>query len=323
MNTFQHNAHDKQAGFGLVEILVALTLSMFLMGGIIQVYLANKQSYRMTEGMSRLQENARYSMKSLSLNLQPGGYRGCLGAKDRNFVNTLALKDAASPYDFGVSVTGTDGGSASDTVTMRRAIGGNSIAVVNAMANKSDSIRLNANDPDYSKLQQYQILTISDCEVAAVFMITNDPQNSIAGGVGTIEHTTGVVAPAGGLNAGQSNTTTYLGHIFGAQTSSVATVYSSASVTYELDTGTGGRQSLFASTNELVEGVQDFQVTYGLLDGSGKIQYLSASSVAAADWPAVETLRVALTLDTVQYVNSEGTIEKSFGRTFRVRNRNP
>jgi len=320
MITVQHNAHDQQAGFGLVEILVALTLSMFLMGGIIQVYLANKQSYRMTEGLSRLQENARYSMKSLSLNLQPGGYRGCLGAKDRNFVNTLAVKDATSPYDFGVSVTGNDGGSGSDTVTLRRAIGGDSIAVVNAMAHKSDVITLDASDPDYSRLQQYQILTISDCEVAAVFMITNDPKKN---SMGTIEHKTGVVAPAGGLNEGQSNSTEYLSHIFGAKTASVATVYSSASVTYELATGAGGHLSLFASNQELVEGVQDFQVTYGLplSDGSGNIQYLSAST--GLNWPAVETLRVALTLDTVEDVNSNGTIAKSFGRTFRVRNRNP
>jgi type IV pilus assembly protein PilW len=323
MNTVQHHAHHKQSGFGLVEILVALTLSMFLMAGIFQVYLANKQSYRMTEGLSRMQENARYALKSLDLNLQPGGFRGCLGDNPLHYDNNLTEQSPSSDYNFVVSVTGTEGGSNADTVTLRRAIGGAAIDVVEPMAHKADSIKLNANDPDYARLEQYQILTVSDCEVAAVFMITNDPQAAISGGVGTIEHKTGIVAPTGGPNPGQSNNDEFLGQIFGAKTTSVARTYSSVSVTYRLDTGTGGRQSLFAGSQELVEGVQDFQVTYGLPDGNGNIQYLSASSLGQDDWPEVETLRVALTLDTVEDVTSNGTIEKNFGRTFRVRNRNP
>ncbi|MBT4077240.1 MAG: prepilin-type N-terminal cleavage/methylation domain-containing protein, partial [Gammaproteobacteria bacterium] len=40
---------SKQTGLSLVEIMVALVISLFLMGGITQVYLGNNASYRFSD----------------------------------------------------------------------------------------------------------------------------------------------------------------------------------------------------------------------------------------------------------------------------------
>ena len=319
MNTTKLNPHNTQSGFGVVEMLVALAISSFLIAGVVQIYLANKQSYRMAEGLSRLQENARFSMKTLSLAMEPGGYRGCLQASPENFVNTLSIK--TDDYDFGASVVGTEGGANPDSVTLRRAVGRVSIDVVEPMASQTATIRLDAADPDYADLEQYQVLMISDCAHSAVFMVTNDPQSS--GGI--IRHDAGVVAPGTAPNPGQSNATRDLQHIYGAKTNAVATIYTAASATYTLAPGTSGELSLFSGADELVEGVQDMQVTYGLQAG-GNTQFVSAAGVT--DWETVESIRVALNMNTVEPVTTVGgggtnTIDKTYGRTFRVRNRRP
>ena len=47
----------KQWGISLVEVLVAMVISLFLLSGIIQVYLTNTASYSFTNAISRIQEN--------------------------------------------------------------------------------------------------------------------------------------------------------------------------------------------------------------------------------------------------------------------------
>lgn len=47
------------SGFTLIEIMVALLISAFLLAGVISIALSNRQSYQTKESMSRLQENLR------------------------------------------------------------------------------------------------------------------------------------------------------------------------------------------------------------------------------------------------------------------------
>lgn len=66
--------HRQQRGLTLVEIMVALTISLLLMAGVIQVLLSNKVSHNLQNGMGRLQENARAAMDVLALNVSMAGY---------------------------------------------------------------------------------------------------------------------------------------------------------------------------------------------------------------------------------------------------------
>lgn len=49
----------RQAGVGLVEIMIAMVIGLFVVGGLTQIFLSNKQGFRVQEAQSRLQENAR------------------------------------------------------------------------------------------------------------------------------------------------------------------------------------------------------------------------------------------------------------------------
>ena len=56
------NSHKHQSGISLVEILVSLVISLFLLGGIVQVYLGNKTTFKFSNAISEVQENGRFSL---------------------------------------------------------------------------------------------------------------------------------------------------------------------------------------------------------------------------------------------------------------------
>lgn len=66
-----------QAGMTLVELMIALLIGAFLLGGVLQIFINSKQTYRMQEGLSRLQENGRFAMEFLSSDIRMAGYWGC------------------------------------------------------------------------------------------------------------------------------------------------------------------------------------------------------------------------------------------------------
>lgn len=89
---------SRQHGLTLVEILVALTISLLLLAGIVQVFIGNKNTYRLQEGLSRMQESGRFITEYLARNIRSAGYMGCL-SRNAPVTNTLNNADT-SPYDF-------------------------------------------------------------------------------------------------------------------------------------------------------------------------------------------------------------------------------
>jgi type IV pilus assembly protein PilW len=67
----------RQKGLTLVEILIALLIGVFLTAGVIQVFIGTKQTYRMQDALSRLQENGRLAMELIGRDIRSGDYREC------------------------------------------------------------------------------------------------------------------------------------------------------------------------------------------------------------------------------------------------------
>lgn len=68
------NSRKAQAGLSIVELLVALVVSMLLMTGVVQVFLASKQTYASNEAASRLQENGRFALEFIAQSARHAGY---------------------------------------------------------------------------------------------------------------------------------------------------------------------------------------------------------------------------------------------------------
>ncbi len=64
-------------GFTLAELLIALVIGVFLMGGMMHLLWGSQQSYRFHEAFSRLQEDGRFLADRLSHDLRMTGLTGC------------------------------------------------------------------------------------------------------------------------------------------------------------------------------------------------------------------------------------------------------
>jgi len=63
-----------QKGFTLVEIMVAITLSLILMAGVGQIYLSSKESFRIQNELAQIQENQRIAVQFLQHDIRQAGF---------------------------------------------------------------------------------------------------------------------------------------------------------------------------------------------------------------------------------------------------------
>lgn len=69
--------HKYQGGIGLVELMIAMTLSLVIGAAVIQVFLSQRQTYRTQDDMARIQENARFAFEQIAQDIRQVGYWGC------------------------------------------------------------------------------------------------------------------------------------------------------------------------------------------------------------------------------------------------------
>lgn len=70
-----NNRSRRQSGLSMIELLVALAISSFLILGITQIYLDNKRNYLFQQGQAGNQENGRFAMMFLDQQLAKVGFR--------------------------------------------------------------------------------------------------------------------------------------------------------------------------------------------------------------------------------------------------------
>ena len=68
--------HHDCRGFSLVELMVALVITLILLAGIGQIFLSSKKSYTLQDSLARIQETGRYAMEMLAQDLRRAGYWG-------------------------------------------------------------------------------------------------------------------------------------------------------------------------------------------------------------------------------------------------------
>lgn len=64
------------AGFTLIELMVAMSIGLVLIGGALYVYAQSSSSYRAADSISRLQETARFALDTLEPDLRLAGFWG-------------------------------------------------------------------------------------------------------------------------------------------------------------------------------------------------------------------------------------------------------
>lgn len=69
------NFRKLQAGLSIIELMVAMTISSFLIIGVTQIYIDNRHSYIFQQNQSENQEGSRFALLLLQQTLSKAGYR--------------------------------------------------------------------------------------------------------------------------------------------------------------------------------------------------------------------------------------------------------
>lgn len=296
-----------QSGMTLVEIMIALLIGAFLLGGVLQIFIGSKQSYRLTEGQSRLQENARYALEMLRHDIQLSGYLGCSGVSASNPIITanapLIAPTAATPI-----VTGGNGSNTGSFITPSPAL---SSSPLNTVVKNTDAITVQFGE----SCSGFTTTTMSTVNPSAAIS-ANHTCGTLTLGTGTTATTLGTP-----LIIGNCDST----HIFRASadtsqnkdTTATATLALSKtypmnseimlfhSYTYFIRENPGAQPALYRIDNndlsgaqEMIEGIENMQITYGVdtdADGSAN-QYL----VTPGNWTQVISVRIVLTARSIE-----------------------
>lgn len=110
----------KNQGFSLTELVIAITLSFIMLGGVLQLFFNSKQIYLLSNAYSQLQENGRFATEYLARLIRLSGYRSA--PSNTQFPNQSSIFSSASPY---ISVSTTPGVNGSDVLTVRYQGSGN------------------------------------------------------------------------------------------------------------------------------------------------------------------------------------------------------
>lgn len=201
----------RNAGLTLVELMVALTIGLIIVGAIMALYLSSQHVYRAQDNLSRLQEDSRYGVNTMERTLRMTGFEGCMTGHTplHNQLNTGNPPPA--PYNFAQPLQGYSyvagawtpsappssvlnalatpayppdnyppGGSyvvdtASDIVTVQFADPSQAINVTQPSGNAATLlIGAGLQNPFYSG----QILLVTNCASADIFQVTGNPQGN-------------------------------------------------------------------------------------------------------------------------------------------------
>lgn len=309
----------RQYGLTIIEMMVAMVIGLILLAGMLQIFLGNRQSYRLQEASAAVQESVRFASEFVTHDVRMAGYLGCVtNITPVNNVDTSKhdpakkLNDSTGLFTAAGSLRGysyngtfpadlaTLGLSAAqvvkgtDIIVIQRAEscpGGDIVCHNNSstpgktcpgVSGYVNSAEYKIADNRACNVQQNDIVLITNCTTADIHAVTNNPNGSI--------HVT--IAHGASLNKSPK-----LSNSYGAGSA----MQRMTAMAYYIGFGASGEPALFRYrlegaafvSEELVEGIYDMDILYGHdTDNDGvPNRYVTADDLAVADWDAVVATR--------------------------------
>ena len=110
-----------QGGFGLIEMMVAIVMALFVLAGLVSVFINMKVSYQAQDSLNQAQENERIALGMLRTFIQQGGFATVWNATS-GYVDPSGLFAVDTTNGFGAAgqwITGVTNTGASDTISVR------------------------------------------------------------------------------------------------------------------------------------------------------------------------------------------------------------
>ena len=254
-----------QKGFSLIELMIAITLALIIIGAIGYFYLGTRQAYRSTDNLSQLQENQRVALDVIARDIRMAGYVGCVnigGSQINVIANTPPSTTPATMaqiYKNGAGWTNPTTApiiarvAGTDVIEIRFASG--SANVQSKMTSISAQIKIYSNTANFAA---GDVLMVSDCSSTDIFRATTVSASS---------------SPVTIAHASSSNTANFLSKVYDTN----ATIMAFHDVSYFIGTNPiTGKPELYrfdagvaaAVPEAIAENVENMQARYGL-DSTG------------------------------------------------------
>lgn len=107
--------HLPQSGFSLLELLVAITIGLFLLAGAVTMFTSNRRIYNDQQDLSHIQQGARFALDLMVHDIRMAGYMGCADDLARVSNNLRGNVDnggvAGNLFDLDRPIEGSESGS--------------------------------------------------------------------------------------------------------------------------------------------------------------------------------------------------------------------
>ena len=326
-------------GFSLIELMVGLVLGLLTTGVVMTIFVSNHNVFRTDDGITRVQENAKFIQEFIVKNIRMSGFRGCLSKQQTSLVNTLNMATNLA-FNFSQGIEGVDNIPntlpanilayitaaeprplvGTDMLFMRGPIG----TSVNLSQNNSDSSVFTEIVPNkistpcnsggrISDLCFGDIVMISDCKKSRMFQINSMDIVSGAGSTQTLSigHSIGGTISPGNLVGAWSPASNKQDSF---NSGSEVIPYQTQAL-YVATNPITNQNALYRKINNqvaqvLVDSVRDLQISYGIDTNADRQvdSYVTAASVS--NWGNVVSVRIALLLFSSEdgILNSHQTI---------------
>lgn len=296
----------RQRGYSLIELMVASSIGLLLVAGLLFVFSGSRQGSRQAEAMARTQENARIAVELLSSEIRMAGLLGCRSrsaaegeesgvevlVEDLPFeAAALRMPVVASVYRAGapafVSADGHAGVEGSHVLTLRKslpvmlALAADFSASAGALQLRDRGARADLRDGD--------LLMVDDC-VRAQLLRVRTVSAADGGDVRRVELAT---VPS------------VLPYVFSGERFAEVSALREE-VYFVRESGrrnSAGRaqHALFrmrdGQVQEVVDGVADLRLRYALGADGAVDELVGIDDMGAADWNRVVAVRVELLLE--------------------------
>ncbi|MCF7222349.1 PilW family protein [Marilutibacter chinensis] len=319
------------SGIGLIELMVALVLGLLITGAAISVFVSNRQTYRATENLGRVQESSRVAFELMARDVREAAGFPC--ARNLPLANVLENPTASWFTNWGDGVFGVDGAFALDNPANRVA----NTDAIELKSGESNGVTVTDHVPASAQfkvntvnhdLNDGDIVMVCDYRQAAIVQVTNAQPGTNE----TVVHNpSGASTSPGnctkGLGVPVSCTANGTPYTYGPN----STIVKLKSARWYIGTNPNGNRALYRQvmrrsgvaavsvSEEVTEGVSNMQITYLLPGGAS---YVAAGGVGAR-WNEVLAARIELTLDSPEAVGVDGNVlQRTLVHTVTLRNRN-
>lgn len=287
-------------GFSLVEIMVAMALSLILLAGVLAIFASSRKTFETNDRLSRIQESGRFALDSIVRDIRAAGYIGC---SQRAPLINLLNNNAAMLWKFDQPMQGFDWKSSNtwlpalDTTPLTKFVNENDAIVLRIPKHDTTGVQLTADmsgssgdiEVDATRIATIAVgdtVMINDCQERAVFEVT-----AKAGAM--LTHAQKAFDPSV-ATPGNSSADLQRPYRKNAEVVPLRTVvyYIGEGSTPAAGNSLWRRASGASAGEELVEGIESMQFLYGERVGAAINYNLRADQVT--NWNNVIAVRVAL-----------------------------